>query len=432
MFDEISEKYCLTPNHIAKLLEKTEKQLLDDLNSGTMLSATLKQLLNTPSQLLNLLKNGEDKIPTNVYLKSKKLLEEELYSTLSEIYTGYAFLKRVQSNELGFRNGVANKAGSFLLIPKTCINFFPEVNADVLNASSTISLTIKPENETRMSEFIYHNSKIVESNEKGRDEYRLYIRNTFDDGSLFLSPDDIVLVFQNNPGQEYILYHFKPGTEMYDELSILIQKYKHGKSLAVLVPLAAMIYEGVLLDKIEDEIMNQLNPEDAVEALKIPVIEVDKKCDPSQNLINELLGLNLKDETPESIEQKVKKIKRDKNFKKIVNNSYNSQCAILGKAITYGKYTSVQACHIIGKEYGGSDNPTNGICLDRNLHWAFDLGMFTINKDYIIEVHPEAVTNELLASINRKKINLPSDTRFYPSIQALEYHKNNIFGLFLK
>lgn len=63
------------------------------------------------------------------------------------------------------------------------------------------------------------------------------------------------------------------------------------------------------------------------------------------------------------------------------------------------------------------------------MHWAFDKGMFTVDDDYKIRVHPD-IESEYLQQYDRTDLLLPTDSFFQPAIDNLHYHQRNIYGLF--
>ena len=95
----------------------------------------------------------------------------------------------------------------------------------------------------------------------------------------------------------------------------------------------------------------------------------------------------------------------------------------------YDKLINLEAAHIKPKSHSGSFLPCNGIAMSRDIHWAFDKGMFTINEDYTITVHEE-LKNTLLNKYDNQKINIPTEDFFKPEKNFLQYHKEKVFGLF--
>jgi predicted restriction endonuclease len=93
-----------------------------------------------------------------------------------------------------------------------------------------------------------------------------------------------------------------------------------------------------------------------------------------------------------------------------------------------------QAAHINSKDKRGTDNPQNGLAMSRSVHWAFDAGLFTISDQYEVFIHPKAksanIQNFPLFTMDRKPINLPKEEFFYPHQEALQWHRDEIFGKF--
>lgn len=438
MFENIYTKYGLTKSHLASLLSKTEKSIDYDLVSHNQLSDALVAILTTPSKLLKLLNDNNEKIPVNVYKKAKLNLESEIVQQISKVFKGTAFVKQVKSNELGFRNGIAGKAGSFILIPKNCLEIFPNLSENIENDKNTIRVCIEPEKEMRELEFTYHNSRISLNEENGRDEYRLY-NNNFINGEVLLSSEDIVIIIKatDSYGIVYNLYRFRAGVKEYEKLLDLIVKYKNGRAFATMVPISEFVLNNILFNEVF-ELENTEGKEDTIEEKKeeylvrqIDIIDGLDTWELSEKSLDELSSQDIKYNV-ETVLRTIKKIKRDVRFRRAILSAYENKCAITKVSISHNGISNIQACHIIGKAHGGSDNPTNGIALDMNLHWAFDKGMFTINDSYEVEVHPTMIDNELLRQIHGKKILLPKQELYYPSKEALEYHRIKIFGGFLK
>lgn len=130
----------------------------------------------------------------------------------------------------------------------------------------------------------------------------------------------------------------------------------------------------------------------------------------------------------------VSREKRDSAFSGIVLENYNHTCAVTGLRFTSKRHTEAHGAHIIGKEVRGTDDPRNGIALSRSVHWAFDKGMFTISDQYEVVINPKArsanIANFPLFEMDRRKIALPKDDHYYPHVDALAWHKTEIFDKF--
>lgn len=165
-----------------------------------------------------------------------------------------------------------------------------------------------------------------------------------------------------------------------------------------------------------------------------------------------LLGLSLTDDLVEtalrleSLEQwapfvaenqaiyQVSREKRDAAFKGIVLANYSHTCAVTGLCFSSKRYTEAHGAHIIGKEVRGTDDPRNGIALSRSVHWAFDKGMFTISDQYEVVINPKvrsaSIANFPLFEMDRRKITLPKDAHYHPHLEALAWHKTEVFDRF--
>jgi putative restriction endonuclease len=132
----------------------------------------------------------------------------------------------------------------------------------------------------------------------------------------------------------------------------------------------------------------------------------------------------------------VSRQKREAAFRDIVLSNYSFTCSVTGQRFVHGPHIEAEAAHIIGKEYRGTDDPRNGLALSRTAHWAFDRGIFTISDQYEIIVHPgaRAADHHLFPIIDMegKSILLPKEKIYQPHPEALEWHRKQRFGAFLR
>lgn len=66
-----------------------------------------------------------------------------------------------------------------------------------------------------------------------------------------------------------------------------------------------------------------------------------------------------------------------------------------GNVIQYKSFMNLEAAHIWPRSHKGLYLPSNGIALCRDMHWAFDKGMFTIGDDFKVIVHPDVESDYL-------------------------------------
>lgn len=120
-------------------------------------------------------------------------------------------------------------------------------------------------------------------------------------------------------------------------------------------------------------------------------------------------------------------------FKKKVPEIYDYTCCISGLKIETTADRTIQmidACHIVPFSISRDDTIPNGISLCPNLHRAFDRGLITINKDFVVRVSPILKENDSTYSIRQFdgiSIQLPKSEKWYPSIEALKWHKREMY-----
>lgn len=326
------------------------------------------------------------------------------------------YVHKLNANELGYRNGKPRGAGRFILVSKSCIGYFPPLSEVVLNDHIFIDVIPPFSDDVVLTNYIYHNSKYATS-EKGetRDEYRIYLNSGNDINRDYYKPDDMVLFVKIYKEQDiiYKVLYLKASSDNYARvkkiLEIVDRTHKSNaliavKELAFIDDLrkirvgSKVIPEEIIKLAFEEKISHVPTAEDRVEATRVM---------------------------------------RSRSFRDLVLYFYDYRCAITGKElfIDHKDLNNLEAAHILARSGGGGSHPANGIALERNLHWAFDKGFFTINfdgKEYRVETHKEALRVPYLAKINKNKLFVPEDSRSRPNIESLEWHKQNIFGIFLK
>lgn len=119
-------------------------------------------------------------------------------------------------------------------------------------------------------------------------------------------------------------------------------------------------------------------------------------------------------------------------FKREVPKIYNHTCCITGLSISATfNISMVDACHIVPFRKSHDDNITNGLALNPNMHRAFDRGLITIDENYSILVSEKfREENDSPYSIKQfsgKQILLPLDSKYYPNVENLSWHKSVIF-----
>lgn len=334
------------------------------------------------------------------------------------------YLKRLGHQELGsVTNGRAHR-GRYIYISKDdqVLDIFPPLSKTVTNDSSVIPvipLYEKPGKKIYCN-FIYHNDKF---NVTGgtRNEYRIYSNNALEEGKLLFQTDDILIfrtekvsALQNGlissdapeaateDSKVYFLYRcYERESELYKRCSALIEDSKiRGNGHA--------IYEGTL-DEVEKEIMTLL----------------DQGLDEIDAVIDDTVTAKAQTGNIDAMASLFNSV----SFRDFVLTGYDHKCAITGNVIRYGSFMNLEAAHIWPKSHQGLFMPSNGIALCRDMHWAFDKGMFTVDDNLRVIVHPD-IESEYLRQYHNKQLFIPQNAFFRPDINNLHYHQSNIFGLF--
>jgi putative restriction endonuclease len=152
--------------------------------------------------------------------------------------------------------------------------------------------------------------------------------------------------------------------------------------------------------------------------------------------LNDLEGFILNE--PE-VEYKTIKIETEEDvyvrgglFKKLVPKVYNNTCCITGMRLesTFG-HNFIDACHIVPFNISHNDKVDNGIALCPNLHRAFDRGLITVDANYKVviskHINEEIIHPYSLSKFNEKQILLPLSNQYYPSVENLNWHRENVF-----
>jgi putative restriction endonuclease len=130
------------------------------------------------------------------------------------------------------------------------------------------------------------------------------------------------------------------------------------------------------------------------------------------------------------IEYLSSRISRDRIFRSVVLNAYDSRCAFTSlKLINGGGRAEVEAAHIRPVEANGPDIVSNGLALSGTIHWMFDRGLISVSDDLkiILSRHlndPGAV----MALVNQNgEIGRPARDADRPHPHFLQWHREHCF-----
>jgi putative restriction endonuclease len=119
---------------------------------------------------------------------------------------------------------------------------------------------------------------------------------------------------------------------------------------------------------------------------------------------------------------------RNAAFRRVLLASYGVSCQVTNESmITMNAANNLDAAHIVPIEAGGTDDPRNGLILSKDIHWAFDKGLFSIGDDFSLIV-PNSITQQApnlpLARIAGQRLNFGAST-LRPHRSTLEWHRNH-------
>lgn len=315
------------------------------------------------------------------------------------------YLKRLGYQELGSPDSEGRvQRGRYILISKQHSGVFPNLSTTIKNDTFLLPIRVSRSSKLILCSYVYHNDKYhFSSASNPRDEYRLYLNNTISD-ELDFAPGNIAVFKKiegdnNNAISIDVIKKDSKDYRHYDE-AIIKSNLRGGHGIS-----------NIALGKRQFE--------DSVSANNQIIIpyEVQKQT-------SKFLGSL----TAQEIQLGAQLFKRA-GFRDWILTLYNNKCAITGEVIKAGEFINLEAAHIKPEAHNGTHLPSNGIALSRDLHWAFDKGLFTLSNDYRVIVH-EGVKNSFLNSFNSKRISTPEIKIYQPHVSYVEYHRNEIYGLF--
>ncbi|HLX68725.1 MAG TPA: HNH endonuclease [Verrucomicrobiae bacterium] len=121
---------------------------------------------------------------------------------------------------------------------------------------------------------------------------------------------------------------------------------------------------------------------------------------------------------------------RDRAFTRVIQEAYDSTCAMTGlKLINGGGRCEIEAAHIKPVADEGPDSPRNGIALSRTIHWMFDRHFLSISDTGEILVAKKYVPEPVRRLLNPDgKVRLPSSLAWQPHPIFLRYHRDLFKG----
>lgn len=133
---------------------------------------------------------------------------------------------------------------------------------------------------------------------------------------------------------------------------------------------------------------------------------------------------------PTEVERIVRTRRVQRFFRNTVLTSYDQRCALTGLSVP----EFLNASHIIpwAVSHEHRADPSNGICLNALHDRAFDRGLISFDDRFQTLVSPRLSQNQKLGRLRSmlKEIEgcpLEIPERFAPSMEAMQYHRENIY-----
>ena len=123
---------------------------------------------------------------------------------------------------------------------------------------------------------------------------------------------------------------------------------------------------------------------------------------------------------------------RTVGFRQAIMGMYDYTCAVCElRIVTMEGESATDAAHIIPFSISRNDDVRNGVSLCKLHHWAFDIGLISLNKTYKVIVSElmseQGPTEWLLSELEGKTIWLPNDKQLRPAQEALKWHRDRLF-----
>ena len=158
------------------------------------------------------------------------------------------YVRRLNANELGFRNGKPGPSKMFLVSKYAAKYFFPPLGCLVKNDSRKIELLNPNSNSRHFLNFHYHNDKYTDGGT--RDEYRIYFSNSFSEDYDLFESNDIVVFEQQKNTNNFVLHHLKKDNKFHEVFEEILNDENHY--------LSDNSFEDVILDLNKDnEVMSE-------------------------------------------------------------------------------------------------------------------------------------------------------------------------------
>lgn len=164
--------------------------------------------------------------------------------------------------------------------------------------------------------------------------------------------------------------------------------------------------------------------------VNIPVTQADIDASLEEEFRRERSPFNLFDSDIRRTETRSTRLARSIVFRETVQKIYDYTCSVCSVSLKSPRgHVEIDAAHVVPRNRDGSDDARNGMALCKRHHWAFDLGLFSIDEQRKIIV-PDIVAkiprNKVLSDLSGISIRESSDENLVVNQDALRWHRDNV------
>jgi hypothetical protein len=332
------------------------------------------------------------------------------------------FVKKINPQEWGYRSGVPNKGGKYLLIPIAFWDFFPDLTAAIRNSFSTIRVGLPSGGHVGLF-YVWNNTFMFPETGLKRlhNERRLYGNRQLID-ELNLDAGSIILFMKSD---EFLGDYGVASVSSHDSEYEILLNYLNGLNAVSIDASEIKLISPKLFDKLSG----------GYDGTQI-ISDSKNSVDNSEEVFAEAKGyldkyaLDVFQASDDPLAALRSNYRTQKDFSDAVRNVYKGKCALRNnyyyEHIPYG----LDAAHVKAKFSGGNNLPSNGMLLSTDLHRAYDGGLWTLSDSLEVIVHPE-INSGMLLEFQNKKLNIPPENiTFKPFLGYVRWHRETQFGKF--